>query len=158
MDESAGHRGNPETGPDETSYPSFHCWLLPPLQVHNSTRAPSAVDPPVTSRQSPDWTPVIVPLELTVHCWLVPPLQAQMIALVPAVVPLPLASRHIVVPPTLTVSSLALVWVQVWLAPPLQVWICCWVPPVAVEFGSSRHLPAPTACSGPVAEPTLLVP
>ena len=47
-----------------------HCWLEPPLQVHSSTGAPLAVPAPVTSRHSPDWTPVMVPLALTCHCWL----------------------------------------------------------------------------------------
>src|ERR671937_437195 len=46
-------------------HPSVHCWLDWPLQVHSSTRAPLAVLAPVTSRHSPDWTPVIVPLELS---------------------------------------------------------------------------------------------
>ena len=48
----------------------FHCWLLPPLQVQSWTRAPSAVEAPLTSRHRPDWVPVMVPLQLTVHCWL----------------------------------------------------------------------------------------
>src|ERR1700738_4402344 len=68
------------------SYPRVHCWLLPPLQVHSSTRAPLAVEAPVTSRQSPDCTPVTVPFGLRFHCWLAPPLQVQVSTFVPAVV------------------------------------------------------------------------
>jgi len=44
-----------------------------------------------------------------------------MITFVPAVVPRPLASRQRVVPPTVSVSWLDEVCVQVWFAPPLQV-------------------------------------
>src|SRR5579884_3524648 len=101
-------------------YPRFHCWLLPPLQVHSSTSAPSAVDAPVTSRQSPDCAPVMVPLELKFHCWLLWPLQGQMITFVPLVVPWPLASRQSVVPLLVTVSWFEEVRVQVWFACPLQ--------------------------------------
>ena len=54
---------------------------------------------PVTSRHSPDCTPVTVPLALTFHCWLAWPLQGQTITFVPAVVPRPEASRHIWVLP-----------------------------------------------------------
>src|SRR6185437_601363 len=103
--------------PDEWLHPRVHCWLLPPLQDHSSTSAPLAVDAPVTSRQRPDWTPVMVPLALRFHCWLVWPLQDQMMALVP----LPLASRHMVVPLTVTESAPVEVCVQVWFAAPLQV-------------------------------------
>src|ERR1041384_1300247 len=78
--------------------PSFHCWLLCPVQFHSSILAPSAVDPPVTSRQSPDCAPVIVPFALRVHCWLAPPLQSQICTGVPAAVWLPVASRHFVPP------------------------------------------------------------
>src|SRR5438876_1027880 len=69
--------------------------LLPPWQVHSSTWVPLAVAAPVTSRQSPDWTPVIVPSVLSCHCWFEPPLQSQITTFVPAVVPLLLASRHL---------------------------------------------------------------
>src|SRR2546423_15598502 len=68
------------SGPD---YPRVHCWLLPPLHDQSSTRVPLAVPAPVTSRHRPDWTPVIVPLELKVHCWFVWPLQARTVALGP---------------------------------------------------------------------------
>src|SRR6266567_864064 len=97
-----------------------HCWLVPPLQVHSSTRAPLAVEAAVTSRQSPDWALVMVPLALKVHCWLFWPLQDHTMALVPLVVPWPLASRHRVVPPTVTVSWFEEVRVQVWFACPLH--------------------------------------
>src|SRR5579884_3266591 len=103
------------------AYPRVHCWLLPPLQAHSSTRAPLAVDAPVTSRHRPDWAPVMVPLELKFHCWLDWPLHDQMMTFVPLVVPWPLASRHIVVPLMVTDSAPEEVCVQVWLAPPLQV-------------------------------------
>src|SRR5882762_8657268 len=134
-------------------HPSVHCWLLPPLQDHRSASAPLAVLAPVTSRQSPDCTPVTVPSALSVHCWLAAPLQAQMTALVPLAVPCPLASRHSVVPLTVSVSWWEAVWVQFCAAAPLQLKICIWVPAVLTPFGSSRHLPAPTACSGLVAVP-----
>jgi hypothetical protein len=71
-----------------------HRWLLPPLQVHSSTRVPLAVPAPMASRQSPDWTPVTTPLGLTSHCWLGWPLQDQTMTLVPGLVPAPLASRQ----------------------------------------------------------------
>ena len=48
-------------------------WILVPL----------AVPAPLASRQSPDWTPVMVPLALRFHCWLAWPLQSQMITAVP---------------------------------------------------------------------------
>ena len=50
---------------------------------------------PPASRHSPDWTPVMVPLELRFHCWLAWPLQSQMMTAVPLLVPWPLASRHL---------------------------------------------------------------
>jgi hypothetical protein len=56
---------------------------------------PLAVAAPSASRHSPDWTPVMVPLELTFHCWLVWPLQSQIMTAVPLVVPWLLASRHL---------------------------------------------------------------
>src|SRR5689334_16582441 len=52
------------------SHPSAHCWLPPPVQVQSWTLVPLAVPAPETSRHSPDWTPVMVPLAFTVHCWL----------------------------------------------------------------------------------------
>src|SRR5437764_15324716 len=94
-----------------------HCWLLWPVQAQSSTRAPLAVEAPVTSRHSPDCTPVMVPLELTFHCWLVWPLQSQMITVVPLVVPFPLASRHLL---PYTVSCLLDVDVQRWFVLPEQ--------------------------------------
>jgi hypothetical protein len=57
------------------SQPTAHCWLAPPLQVHRSTLLPLAVPWPATSRQRPDLTLVMVPLDCSCHCWLVPPLQ-----------------------------------------------------------------------------------
>ena len=68
---------------------------------------------PVTSRQSPDCTPVMVPLELMFQRWLDWPLQDQVITLVPFVVPWPLASRHRVVPLIVAVSSPEELCVQV---------------------------------------------
>ena len=75
----------------------IHCWLLPPLQVHSSTRAPSAVDAPVTSRHSPDCAPVIVPLELKFHCWLACPLhdQTMITSGLPVIPPGPMPSAEI---------------------------------------------------------------
>src|SRR6185369_12205101 len=72
-----------------------HCWLVPPLQVQRMILVPLAVAAPLASTQSPDWTPVMVPLVLRFHCWLVWPLQSQMMTVVPLVVPRPLASRHL---------------------------------------------------------------
>src|SRR5579859_5752568 len=92
LDDQLKLLGSPPPVVDE---PSVHCWLEPPLQVHSSTSAPLAVLAPVTSRHSPDCTPVMVPLELMFHCWLAPPLQVQISTLVPGVVWLPEASRHI---------------------------------------------------------------
>src|SRR5947208_6430044 len=97
-------------------YLRVHRWLLPPLQVHSSSRVPLAVPAPVASRQSPDCTPVMVPFALTVHFWLVWPLHGQMIALVPGLVPLALASRQ---SPPKTRNSFAAVYVHCWLAAPL---------------------------------------
>src|SRR5690242_8768880 len=67
-------------------YPRVHCWLDWPLHVHSSMRAPLAVLAPVTSRHSPDCTPVMVPLELSCHCWFAPPLHDQISTFVPGVV------------------------------------------------------------------------
>src|SRR4051794_15592131 len=64
--------------------PRIHCWLLPPLQVQISTAVPLAVPAPLTSRHSPDPTPVIVPSAFARHCWPVPPLQVRIRARVPA--------------------------------------------------------------------------
>src|SRR5579875_1200934 len=94
FDGSPGGRRGTASRLADARYPSVHCWLLPPLQVHSSTRAPSAVEAPVTSRQSPDWAPVIVPLALKFHCWFAWPLHGQMIAFVPGLVPWALASRQ----------------------------------------------------------------
>ena len=44
-------------------YPGVHCRLLPLWHDHNSISLPSAVEPPVASRQRPDCAPVMVPLE-----------------------------------------------------------------------------------------------
>src|SRR4051795_11856797 len=95
----------------------LHCWLAPPLQAQRMSFVPLAVPAPLASRQSPDCTPVMVPLALTFHCWLVWPLQSQMITWVPLVVPLPLASRHLL---PYTCSWLPGVWVHRWLVRPLQ--------------------------------------
>jgi hypothetical protein len=77
------------------AYARVQCWFDPPLQVQMSTRVPLAVPAPVTSRHSPDPTPVMVPLLLRVHCWLVPPLQSQMSTLLPGEVAAPATSRHL---------------------------------------------------------------
>src|SRR4051812_8720019 len=45
-----------------------HCCWLTPVQDHSCTRAPLAVEPPVTSRHRPDSTPVMAPLESRFHC------------------------------------------------------------------------------------------
>src|SRR5690242_13589616 len=73
----------------------LHCWLLWPLQVQRMIFVPLAVPAPFASRQSPDWTPVIVPPAFTLHCWLGCPLQSQMMTAVPGLVPCPEASRHL---------------------------------------------------------------
>ena len=52
-----------------------HFWLPPPVHVQVWTLVPRAVLPPVTSRQSPDWTPTMVWSALTRHFWLGPPVQ-----------------------------------------------------------------------------------
>src|SRR5215471_10062948 len=75
-----------------------HCWLLCPLHVHRMSLVPFTVPLLLASRHSPDCTPVIVPLALTVHCWLAWPLQSQMITAVPLVVPWLFASRHLAPP------------------------------------------------------------
>src|SRR3954447_19680407 len=72
-----------------------HFWLAPPVHVQSSTSVPLAVASPVTSRHSPDCTPVTVPSALRFHCWLAPPVQSQITTLVPGAVPLPSASRHL---------------------------------------------------------------
>ena len=56
-----------ETGITRASYRRVHFWLLPPLQVHSSSGVPLAAPAPVASRQSPDWTPVMLPSACTVH-------------------------------------------------------------------------------------------
>src|SRR5882757_11267271 len=76
-------------------YARVQCWLDPPVQVQMSARVPLAVPPPVTSRQSPDPTPVMVPLLLRVHCWFVPPVQGQMSTVLPGEVAAPVTSRHL---------------------------------------------------------------
>src|SRR5689334_4319684 len=65
----------------------LHCWLAPPLQDQRMIFVPLAVPAALASRQSPDCTPVMVPLALRFHCWLVCPLQSQMMTAVPLVVP-----------------------------------------------------------------------
>src|SRR5215207_5381115 len=87
----------------------LHCWLLCPLQAQSTMFVPLPVPCPVASRQSPDWTPVIVALEFTFHCWLLWPWQSQMIGLVPLPVPLPSASRHLL---PYTMSCLVVVYVH----------------------------------------------
>src|SRR5437773_5191757 len=52
-----------------------------------SMPVPLEVPPPATSRQSPDWTPTMVPLDFTVHFWLAPPVHAQRSTGVPGAVP-----------------------------------------------------------------------
>src|ERR1700679_1274032 len=84
------------------SQPRVHCRLLPPLQVRSSTRAPLAVDFPVTSRHRPDCSPVIVPLELRFHSWFAPPVQCQISWSVPRVVVEPVSSRHLPAPTACT--------------------------------------------------------
>src|SRR4051812_41821895 len=74
----------------------LHCWLVPPLQVQISTSTPLAVPAPVTSRQSPDCTPTIVPVGLTVQRWLAAPVQSEMSTAVPAAVPWLRTFRHFV--------------------------------------------------------------
>jgi hypothetical protein len=66
-----------------------HCWLLWPWQAQRMIFVPFAVPAPLTSRHSPDWTPVIVPLALTFHCWFGWPLQSQTMTAVPLAVPCP---------------------------------------------------------------------
>ena len=51
------------------------------------TLVPFAVAAPLTSRHSPDWTFVSVPLLLTFHFWLSAPVQLAMIAFAPCPVP-----------------------------------------------------------------------
>src|SRR4051812_32124846 len=106
---------------------------------------PLAVPAPLASRQSPDCTPVIVPLALTFHCWFVCPLQSQMITWVPLVVPRPEASRHLL---PYTCRALPDVYVKRWLVWPLQSHSCTCVPLVVLEFGTSRQRPdcTPTTC------------
>src|SRR6266516_2511251 len=91
-----------------------------------SMPVPLEVPPPATSRQSPDWTPTMVPLDFTVHFWLAPPVHVQRSTGVPGAVPAPETSRHSVAP--FTRSSPAAVGVHSWLAPPLQVQISAFPP------------------------------
>src|SRR5688572_1048244 len=99
------------------------------------TAVPLAVAAPLTSRHSPDWTLLIVPLVLTVHCWLVPPVQSQIRTTVPAGA-LAGASRHL--PSDWKVWPLS---AHCWLAPPLQSHMDSWVPLVVLLCGRSRQRP-----------------
>src|SRR6476469_7806979 len=73
-----------------------HFWLVCPLQVHMPTTVLLSVCLPVTSRQSADCTPVIVPLALIFHRWFAPPLHPAICTLAGAVVSWPATSKHIV--------------------------------------------------------------
>src|SRR5690348_14593032 len=42
----------------------LHCWLEPPQQLYSWIFVPLAVLALAASRHSPDWTPLMVPLEL----------------------------------------------------------------------------------------------
>ena len=53
---------------------TFHTWLAPPLQSHNSTCAPSEESSPRTSRQYPAALTTVVPL--IAHCCASLPLQS----------------------------------------------------------------------------------
>src|SRR5690242_15476982 len=94
-----GRKRRPRPGGPRAPYAGqlrrLHCWLLWPLQDQRIIFVPFAVPAPLASTHNPDWTPVMVPLELTFHCWLVWPLQSQMLTWVPLLVPRPDASRHL---------------------------------------------------------------
>jgi hypothetical protein len=69
-------RGLPGTLGAWVSPPAIrHFWLPCPLHVHIAIAEPLAVLPAVTSRQSPDCTPVMLPSVLSRHFWLAPPVQ-----------------------------------------------------------------------------------
>ncbi len=72
-----------------------HFWLLPPVHVQSPTAVLLAVPAPVTSKQSPDSTPTIVPSAFTRHCWFAAPLQDQICTRVPGVVAWFGTSRHL---------------------------------------------------------------
>src|SRR5882757_8787 len=82
--EPGSSRHIPECGFTISPLDAAHCWLAPPLQVHNSIRVPLVYLAPVTSMQPPSI--VSVPLLLTVQfCAPVLPSQAHIWTLLPAV-------------------------------------------------------------------------
>src|SRR5580700_5568013 len=82
--EPGSSRHIPECGFTISPLDAAHCWLAPPLQVHNSMRVPLAYLAPVMSMQPPSM--VRVPLLLTVQfCAAVLPSQAHICTLLPLV-------------------------------------------------------------------------
>src|SRR6266516_1397796 len=96
-----------------------------------SMPVPLEVPPPATSRQSPDWTPTMVPLDFTVHSWLAPPLQVQISTFVPGLVCLSRTSRHLPVAP-LTSSAVPPVpdagTALISATPPSGTFLAVWLP------------------------------
>src|ERR1039457_7054113 len=92
--EPGSSRHLPEAGWTSVPLVACHCWLLPPLQVHNSIRVPLLKLAPVMSMQPPSM--VRVPLLLTVQfCAEALPSQSHICTLLP-LAPLPLLlSTHL---------------------------------------------------------------
>src|ERR1700730_17482242 len=117
------------------------------MQSQIWSRVPSAVPPPVTSRQRPDCGFMRRLRWRQRHCWAPVPLQSQSWICVPLAVPPPVTSMHLskirsVPSPLLHVQLCAVValHVQIWISAPL------FVPAPA----SSMHLPLfPTIAPAP---------
>src|SRR5690242_6103042 len=105
------------------------------------TAVPLAVPLPLTSRQRPDWTLLIVPSALRFQRWFAPPWQSHSCARAPAVA-LVGESRHLP-----SDWSVWLVFAQFWLAAPVQSRIAGWTPLAVLAFGTSRQRPEPTPTS-----------
>src|SRR5947209_20156151 len=65
--ELGSSRHLPEAGLTSCPLTACHCWLEPPLQVHNSTRVPLLKLAPVMSTQPPSMLRVL--LVLTIQFW-----------------------------------------------------------------------------------------
>ena len=112
----------------EEGYGRYQAWAAVSLQSQIWSRVPSAVLPPVTSRQRPDCGFTRRFWFRQRHCWAPVPLQSQSWICVPLAVPPPVTSMHLprarsVPSPLFHAQLCALVplHVQIWIAVPLFV-------------------------------------
>src|SRR5690349_19953310 len=74
-------------------YETDHFWLPPPQREYSWMWGPLPVPWPAASRPIQDWTPTMVPSELTRHFRLSPPWQEHICTL--TLLLLPVVSRHL---------------------------------------------------------------